>query len=489
MNNRDHRPRPSASFVTRLARRTTLAETARALAGQPVTGIAAWARTTSGIVWLLVFTQLLTGVLLAFHYVPSTAHAHATVAFIDKTLATGAWVRALHFHGSQWLALALVLHLARMFWDGSYVRKPVGWTACIALLALTLAGGATGFSLPWDARAFFSTRVLASVAGGVPIVGDWSRRWILGGAEITTLTVSRLYALHILVLPALVIAVTVARLFVFRDESGTLNDSSTPANRDATRRASYLPQLTRHAIVIGVVFLALSICATKFPAPLGPPADAAPPGYLPRPGAQFLWLFQLLKYSPGGAVASLVALLVPTLLLGGLALLPLFASRIPRDPMARHRPIAGIALFASGFLLIGGLTALAYFDDARNPRVRDQLARQAAAEANFRRAPFEPLSPTSDTPDALARAASSAPAPEAFTQNCAKCHGARGEGKSINPSLIGIAAQPRRTVEDIVAILNDPASYQLESRMPSFADKLTDDEKQAIALWITSLKK
>jgi mono/diheme cytochrome c family protein len=78
--------------------------------------------------------------------------------------------------------------------------------------------------------------------------------------------------------------------------------------------------------------------------------------------------------------------------------------------------------------------------------------------------------------------------PEAFTRNCAKCHGQHAEGKSIYPSLVGISLKPHRTVEDIVAILNDPRSYGLESRMPSFAKKLSDEDKRAVAEWVASLK-
>ena len=78
--------------------------------------------------------------------------------------------------------------------------------------------------------------------------------------------------------------------------------------------------------------------------------------------------------------------------------------------------------------------------------------------------------------------------PEAFTRNCAKCHGPHAEGKSIYPSLVGISLKPHRTAEDIVAILNDPRSYGLEPRMPSFAKKLSDEDKRAVAEWVASLK-
>jgi mono/diheme cytochrome c family protein len=262
-------------------------------------------------------------------------------------------------------------------------------------------------------------------------------------------------------------------------------------------------------VVAGLVFLALALYASKFPAPLAPASDAPAPGFLPRPGAQFLWLFQLLKYLPG-ALASLVAVSLPLLLLGGLALLPLLdRPRLARF-VTRPRFNAGTALFTLAVALVLTLTTLAYVEDARNPREREQLSKQARDEAIFRSAPFQPRrlrseeTGTAETgadnnagsggardgspPNASTADADAAPPPPVYTKNCAKCHGAHAEGKFVNPKLVGISAHPQRTVEDIVAILDDPSAYGLEPRMPSFARKLSDEDKRLIADWLVSLK-
>ncbi len=506
-------------------RRTTLNIVLENLLDDPPRGLSAWARTTAGIVALLFALQLITGALISFYYVASAESAHATVAYVEKVTSGGSWLRALHFYGSQMLPLALVLHLAQMLWRGAFARKPFGWTACVLLLALSMANGATGYSLPWDARAFFSTRIAESIAGGMPVVGPTLRAWLVGGGEISTLTLSRFFALHALVVPALLLAVAFTRLFVFREPdmspaeaqpslepspstSSSSIKASLPKVEASTRTASSSnvetwprAQFARNAVAAGVVFAALALYASKFPAPLGPAAEAAPPGYLPRPGAQFLWLFQLLKFFPKTA-ASLVASLLPALLLCALALLPFTRKGFVAPAAVKSRRRLGLAVFAAATLLVTAMTTLAYLQDSRDPRVREQLARQAEKEAEFRSAPFVPRrsGASSDTTGGVGTAASSssnsaasnatpaAPPPEAFSRNCAKCHGARGEGKSINPSLTGISAQPRRTTSDIIAILNDPASFGLESRMPSFANKLSDEEKRAVAEWIVSLK-
>jgi ubiquinol-cytochrome c reductase cytochrome b subunit len=480
----------------RVSRRTTLGLVIENLCDEPSSGLSAWARTTAGVVALLFALQLLTGVLLAFYYVPSAQSAYVTVAYVEKVVGAGSWVRALHFYGSQLLPAALVLHLAQSLWRGAYARRPVGWTASVLLLGLSLANGATGYSLPWDARAFFSTRVAENVTGGLPLVGETLRTWLVGGAEISTLTLSRFFALHALVVPAVLLTVFCARLFILREPDAPPSQRIRSVNPARLRQ-----QLARNAVVVALVFLALALYASKYPAPLGPAVEAAPPGYLPRPGAQFVWLFQLLKLFPR-TVASLVAFSLPALLLAALAALPFTRSGAPVPRTNTRRRTLGQLLLTAATLLVVTLTAVAYLQDARDPRLSEQFARQSQREAEFRAAPFTPARVPADAsaPEAQTAATSSAnlaqsgaaanaaEPPQAFQRNCSKCHGAHGEGKSINPPLVGISTHPRRTFDDLIAILNNPAGYGLESRMPSFARKLSEDEKRAVAEWLVSLK-
>lgn len=503
----NEQPRPTVA--RRAARRASWIKISSSFIDEPSSGGAAWASTTAGVVWLLVALQMFTGALLAVYYVPSVESAHTTVTYIEKVAASGSWIRALHAHGSVWLPIALLLHLGQMLWRANYRRRAWAWVAAVALLALSLAGGATGYSLPWDTRAFYNTRIAAGIAGGLPLVGASAGSWLLGGTRVSTLTLSRFYALHVLLIPFLIVLTVASRLFIsyLREISPRAGAADSTALTDALETALLEPrtsasknqvsaQLARQSIVVLIVFAALAFVAARFPAPLGPPPAEVSSAYLPRPGLQFLWLFQLLKYL-SGAAASLVALLLPGLLLVGLALVPFFDSASPPCRVPRR---AAASVFVTLCALVVGLTALAYFADARDAVARDQLARQAAAEAEFRRAPFVPRrvqigdegenanGGTNDATNSSPLIANGqTPPPAAFTENCAKCHGARGEGKSINPRLIGVSAQPRRSVEDIIAILNNPASYGLESRMPTFADKLTDEEKRQLALWIVSL--
>jgi quinol-cytochrome oxidoreductase complex cytochrome b subunit len=442
------------------------------------TGVQAWIQTTGGIVVLLLIGQLVSGVLLAFYYIPSVDHAHTTVSFIEKALSSGSWIRSFHHYGSQWLALFLLLHVIRLYVQRAYRYTSTNWVAAVLMLGLVMTASATGYSLPWDARAIFSTRVAEGLLGGIPFAGRAARLWLLGGNEISGLTLSRFFALHVLVVPFLILSAVGWRIFR-RRSSGEVDWIS----------------LRRHSIAGGLVFAALSIWAMKFPAPLGPSATGLTSDYLPRPGAQFLWLYQTLKYVPGD-LGSIVGVVLPGLAFLVLISLPWLNLEIFRKISKEPQRLFGGVILGTCAALVAGMTTVAYLSDRRNPRTQQQLARQAAAEAMYRQTPFTPALVQPDAPTANVQPSSNtvgegAP-PAAYEKFCVNCHGPHGEGASQGalrfPPLIGVAAKPRRTADDITSLLNDPHAYGLEPPMRSFATKLTNQEKREIAEWIVRLK-
>ena len=418
-----------------------------------------WIQTTGGIVAVLLFVQFLTGVLLAFYYVPSVDHAHTTVSYIEKVVSSGSWLRSLHHYGSQWLALFAFLHVARLFGDEAYVYRRAHWVVAILILLLVMAAAGTGYSLPWDARAFFSTRVAEGLLGGLPFVGRYARYWLLGGSEISTITLSRFFALHVLVTPFVILAVIAWRVFHTRCWSN----------------------LNRNATAAGLVFVALAIWCWKFPAPLGPAVETATADYLPRPGAQFLWLYETLKHVPG-AVGSIVGVIFPALAIVLLASLPWLRSR--------RRVIGGVVLAACAVWILT-MTVTARLSDRRDQRTRDQLARQAQQEANWRNEPFTATNLRSARTET--QAANAGGPPLLYVKFCQDCHGPHGEGAQRGtlkfPPLLGVSAKPRRSVDDIVGLLKDPPAYGLQPPMRSFTDKLSEPQMREIAQWVVALKK
>jgi ubiquinol-cytochrome c reductase cytochrome b subunit len=427
---------------------------------------------TGGIVLMLLCVQFATGMFLAFYYVPSVDHAHTTVSFIEKVLSSGSWIRSLHHYGSQWLPLFLFLHLIRLLWCEAFKYWKTQWIAAVVLLGLVMAAGATGYSLPWDARAFFSTRIAEGLVASLPLLGRNARLWLLGGNDISTLTLSRFFALHVLVTPFLIVTVVGWRL-VYQSAKGICWST-----------------VNRNAIAAGLVFIALSIWTLKFHAPLGPAVSEVSTDYLPRPGGQFLWLYQSLKYVPG-ALGSFVGIVIPGVALVVLLVLPWLDFAVLRKVSTQPQRAIASLILGGAALWIATMTTTSYLSDRRDPRIRQQLAKQDAQEKTFRTLPFQPavLKLNADIGNTVQDQTG---APPAFTRLCANCHGSHGEGGRQGtlkfPPLIGVASKPRRTVEDIIRLLNDPTAYGIEPPMRSFATKLTDQEKRDIAEWILKLK-
>jgi ubiquinol-cytochrome c reductase cytochrome b subunit len=337
-----------------------------------------------------------------------------------------------------------------------------------------------GYTLPWDANAFSSANIAEGMTSGMPLIGGTARNFLLGGTELSTLSLSRFFALHVFIIAGLILFVLVARFFIFRENENA---------QDETIAVWKSKQLTRNAIVIGVVFLALSLLALKSPAPFGPTANAPAGEYIPRPGPQFLWLFQLLKYVPGG-LASFVGAGLPPVFFGGLIILPFLDASPFKKFIAQPSRKLGILLFATCFLLVATTTSVAIISDSRDAKTRDQLAKQKAEEAAWRSKPFEPLRVGTVNEKPKDTNTSNEPTrPQAYIKHCASCHGAQGQGKSVYPPLTDLASKPRRSHEDMIGLMDNPEAYDLKPPMKSFKDTLTEEEKRAIAVWILSLKK
>jgi len=419
---------------------------------------------TVGVVLMLLAVQFVTGTLLVFYYVPSVDHAHTTVSFVEKVVSSGSWLRSLHHYGSILLPLFIFLHLVRLLSAEAYNYRKVSWVATVLLLALVMAGGGTGYSLPWDARAFFSTRVAEGLMGGLPFVGRMARLWLLGGSDISTLTLSRFFALHVLVTPFLILLVVAWRF----DDLRTCREA-----------------LVKNSVVAGIVFLLLAVWCVKYHAPLGPAITEVSAEYLPRPGGQFLWLYQSLKYLPGG-LGSIVGVVVPGLGLLMLLTLP-WLDRISFANRSQHF-VGGLILSLAAIWIVT-MTTTSVLADRRDLRIRQQLAKQQVEEDVFFNSPFQ--SGLLGVSSNVQAGANSSGAPRVYLEFCANCHGQHGEGARQGtlrfPALLGVGAKPQRTVNDIMKLLDNPLAYGIQPPMRSFADKLNEDEKRTIAEWIVKL--
>jgi menaquinol-cytochrome c reductase cytochrome b subunit len=163
-----------------------------------------------GMVFVLIAFQLLTGIFLAFYYVPDAsgnpAPSYTSVKFITDTVYLGWLVRGVHFWSANLLVVMIVLHMARVFWTGAYrAPRELNWMVGIVMLLIVLAFSLTGYLLPWDTKAYWATSVTIKIAGSAPILGPLTEEILQGGPTLGPNTLQRFFAVHVFVLPALIV--------------------------------------------------------------------------------------------------------------------------------------------------------------------------------------------------------------------------------------------------------------------------------------------
>src|SRR5487761_209608 len=166
-----------------------------------------------GMVFILIVLQLLTGILLALYCVPDAgvlgnSPAYNSVNFIQSTVYLGWLIRGVHFWGANILIIMVLLHMARVYWTGSYrAPRELNWMVGIIMLLLILALALTGYLLPWDTKAYFATEVTIKIAGSPPpaALGAFIKTVLQGGPVVGPPTLQIFFTAHVFLLPALIV--------------------------------------------------------------------------------------------------------------------------------------------------------------------------------------------------------------------------------------------------------------------------------------------
>jgi len=176
-----------------------------------------WTNCFGGMTFVCFLIQVVTGILLAFYYKPTMDEAYASVQRIMEDVPFGAFVRSVHAWTSNVMILLVTVHMLKVFFLSAY-RPPreLTWVSGVLLFFLTLFFGFSGYLLPMNQLSYWATTVGAEIAGGLPIVGDEIRRFLLGGDVVSDATLTRFYTLHVVVLPALVVTFLGAHFAMIR---------------------------------------------------------------------------------------------------------------------------------------------------------------------------------------------------------------------------------------------------------------------------------
>lgn len=346
---------------------------------------------------------LITGVLLMVYYKPSTDLAYQSIKDIHFTVSTGRFIRNIHRWAAQLMVLAVLLHMARVFFTASY-KKPreFNWLMGLGLLVITLALSFTGYLLPWDQLAYWATTIGANIANSpreltdaIGITkwldpGGFQRRLLLGGNYVGQDSLIRFYVLHIFVLPAALVTLMGVHFWRIRKDGGlarpedpmggvaewageqrpvfqpgasktyglmALVKGKRPVvNRGPENTVMSWPHLFWAELSVFMVTVAITlILAFYFDAPLKELANPAIPENPAKAPWYFLGLQELVSYS-----AFTGGLLIPVIVLVGLALIP-FLDRKPGGEgewfSGRREKVIAVQSFVFALLVTVGMLA------------------------------------------------------------------------------------------------------------------------------------
>lgn len=399
-------------------------------------GRTAWMYVFGNATVVMFLVQVVTGAALATLYAPSPAVAHESLQQINEQVTLGWLLRAVHFFSASAMVTLMVCHFLRVFLTAAYkYPREATWMFGVLLSVLTFAMAFSGQLLRWDENGLYGVVVAAEFIRRVPLVGDGLARFVLAGESVTGATLSRFFALHVFILPALIVLCIGVHVFLVvhhgisePPKAGRKVDPKTYRAWYAKLKdagVTYWPNVAwREAVfALGAFALVVTLAFAFGPRGPGAPPDPSRVGAAPEPDWYLLWWYALLWLKPRGTEAWVMVYL-PLLLVGGLLLLPVLAPKGERSPFRRPWAVLVVVL---GLLAFAALTVIG----ARAPWLPETTEPLTSRELG-----------TSD-PTVLAGAHAY------FQRGCPQCHVIRGRGGTFGPDLTAVS---RRLPSEEIAL-------------------------------------
>jgi ubiquinol-cytochrome c reductase cytochrome b subunit len=433
---------------------------------------ASWFYVFGSAALTIFMLQIVTGILLAILYVPSAGEAWNSLQRLNRDVELGWFIRALHGWGSNFMLAIVLIHMVQVFMFGAYkFPRELTWIIGVVLLLVTLGMAFTGQVLRFDQDAYWGLGIGASIASRIPIAGPWLVSLLLGGPIIAGATLTRFFALHVFVIPGLLIAFVAVHVLLVVNVG--INEWPMPGR--VVRRESYVQEyheltttdgipfvpaaVWKDIVFSGFVLLAIAACAAIF-GPFGPGGEPDPTiiQTAPRPDFFFLWLYAVLSLLPPW-LETPALLIGPAVAIGLLLVLPFVSGE--GEKSWKRRPVAAITVLLA-LVALGTLTRLSV------------------------NAPWSPAM----------NAWSGAPIPAAYlsrrtalerqgalvfqVKQCHNCHALGDQGGQRGPALDAVAV--RLTEDQLIRQV-----IQGGGNMPAYAKNLSPDETTALVAFLKTL--
>ncbi|RQO76847.1 cytochrome b [Aquitalea sp. FJL05] len=174
---------------------------------------------------LVLVIQIVTGIFLTMNYKPDGTLngagipvAFASVEYIMRDVAGGWIIRYMHSTGASMFFVVVYLHMFRGLIYGSYKQpRELVWVfGCLIFLCL-MAEAFMGYLLPWGQMSFWGAQVIVNLFGSIPVIGPDLSVWIRGDFVVSDATLNRFFALHVIAVPLVLLALVVAHLIALHE--------------------------------------------------------------------------------------------------------------------------------------------------------------------------------------------------------------------------------------------------------------------------------
>jgi len=185
---------------------------------------------------LALVIQIVTGIVLAMHYVPQGDHAFQSVESIMRDVNQGWFLRYAHANGASFFFIVTYIHIFRGLYFGSYkAPRELVWMLGLVILLLMMATAFMGYVLPWGQMSFWGAKVITGLFGAIPLVGEPIQQWLLGGYAPDQATLNRFFSLHYL-LPFVIAGVVILHIWALH-----IPGSSNPTGVEVKKAQDTLP--------------------------------------------------------------------------------------------------------------------------------------------------------------------------------------------------------------------------------------------------------
>lgn len=261
--------------------------------------------------------QIISGLFLAIHYLPSVDLAFYSVGHLCRDVEYGWLLRSFHANLASVFFISLYCHVGRGIYYSSFVLREV-WGSGVALLILVIMTAFLGYVLPWGQMSFWGATVITNLLSAVPYVGGIIVQWLWGGFAVGGATLTRFFALHF-IMPFVIAAIVMVHLILLH-ETGSNNPLGMKSNMD---KIPFHPYYRTRDIVGVVVLMAIMLVWILLePYYLSDPENFIPANALVtpihiQPEWYFLFAYAILRAVPnklGGVIALAASLLILFLL-------------------------------------------------------------------------------------------------------------------------------------------------------------------------------